>query len=395
MSFVTHQSRYRGPAAPVNPPPAGPAWLLAITVGQWGTLPSSTFSTSGVGWSGTSPGGSDTWLDNFKIWSSADIATQGVVDYLGATHTGSYFVFHGGGHSNWYGDDVYAYGPFENDTPSCLRLKDPAVPPPLYPSARDGSGNPVACHPYGGWLYLPIQNKMIRMVAPGTSSGGNDLLSSDLLSMSAGSWSSNDTGAVTSVGSAGVLNITGAYNSVTGYAWGLLKGNTTKLLRFNDNTGAWVNSASGGGYNINNPNNVSNTGADIDTIHNLLCFQGTGGALYATDLNSPGTDPAAVTTSGSSLPTTGDFNLAWDITNGCFYSWNGSGTPLYKIMPPATLPFSNAWAVSILSGSGGIIPPTEAGSGTFGRIRVYKLSGKVFIALLSDPTQPISVFRVS
>lgn len=360
---------------------AVPAWWSGITQGTWGSLPNSTFSASGVGWAGTNPGGSGGYQTIVTAWGGGVLNTVGCY-YDGVFHSGTFMVIWGGGHSDYAGNEVYAYGPMESDSAVWHRLTDPTIPA-ANNAARIG-GQPVSRHTYDSLQFIPALNKMLAMGVGGKYSSGGDDLASDLFNFADNTWASNDTGYTASIGSGGMLNSQGGYNPTTGKAWLKLVGNSTKLLSYDVAGGSWTN------YNINNPDYASNSKGAICPTENVLVTISTTGTLLVSDLAAPTNAIYTPTTTGTG-PNAGSYTLEWDTINNRFVAWNASGTAVYFLSVPAD-PVAGTWAWTSAAGSSGTTPAAATASGTYGRFRFCASLGG--IVLMPTAVNPISFYKM-
>lgn len=375
---------YRGPNTAFgrgSPAPYGPAWLSSIAAGTWGNLPSSTLSASGVGWSGTAPGGSSNYQSVVNIWSGGVLNTVGCY-YGGSFHAGTFMVIFGGGHSDYAGNEVYAYGPMESDAAAWQRLTDPTIPAPN-DVARLG-GKPVARHTYDALQFLPAQNKMLTMGASGLYQTGGDALASDLFNFADNTWASNDTGYTATIGSSGGINGQGGYNAATGKAWFRAAGNSTKLLSYDVAGGSWTN------YAVDNPNYAGNAKGAICPTKNVLVTISATGTLLVSDLTTPTNTIYTPTTTGTG-PSAGKYTLDWDSINSRFVSWDASGTTVYFLAVPSD-PVAGTWVWTSAAGSGGTTPAAGVINGTYGRFRFCASLGG--IVLMPTAVNPISFYKL-
>lgn len=358
-----------------------PTWLSSIAAGTWGSLPNSTISSSGVGWSGTNPGGTGGYQSVVDAWGGGVLNTVGCY-YGSAFHSGTFLVIFGGGHGDYAGNEVYAYGPMESDSATWHRLTDPTIPA-ANNTARIG-GQPVSRHSYDSLQFIASQNKMLSMIAAGTYALGGQSLAGDVFDFATNTWSAVDSGYASSIGSSGSYDCQGGFNASTSKAWLMLPGNTTKLLSFDVGTQAWTN------YNKDNPNYALSSKGAIDPVNNLLVTIGASGQILVQDLATPTSAIYTPTTSGTG-PSAGKYTLEWDSTNSRFVAWNNSGTTVYFLAVPA-VPSSGTWVWSSVAGSGGTTPAASTTNGSFGRFRYCQSLGGV--VLMPTATNPISFYRM-
>ena len=359
-----------------------PAWLSGISQGTWGSLPNSTLSASGVGWAGTNPGGSGGYQTIVTAWGGGILNTVGCY-YDAAFHSGTFMVIWGGGHGDYAGNEVYAYGPMESDSAVWHRLTDPTIPA-ANNTARIDTNKPVSRHTYDHIQFIPSQNKMLSMHTAGMYSNGYSALTADTFDFSNNTWTAADSGYTAAIGGSGGYDAQGDFNPVTGKAWLRMVGNSTKLLSYDIGTESWTN------YDTNNINYSSNGKAGICPTKNVLVALGSSGQLLVNDLANPTAAIYTPTTSGTG-PSAGKYTLDWDSINSRFVSWDQSGTTVYFLSVPAD-PASGTWVWTTASGSGGVTPANGVTYGTYGRFRFCASLGG--IVLMPTASNPICFYKV-
>jgi hypothetical protein len=377
----------RAPQA-VAAPPRTPTWYRSATAGQWCELPNSTLATSGVGWTGTHPGGTFKYEAIVIAWGGGVLNTVGL--WRGGRFVrGTFLVIFGGGHSDYGGNELYAYGPLESDAPSWSRLTDPTIPAP--DDVARSRGAPVSRHTYDTLVYLPTLNKMLCIGAPGYYRIGfafnvSDLFDFNVDPSSASPWSTNDVGfPAYDGGDFRTIALISGYDRTTGKAWGLGAGRGQRLGVFDAASLTWSD------YAKDNPYFGSAgpyTKGAIDAARNLFVFiQQTTGAVVVQNLASP-TSPLYTPTVTGSGPGIGNSVLEWDAAGRCFVSWARSGRTLYFLTPGAN-PASggDAWTWTSTAPKAGATPADSTPNGTFGRFRVNDgpLHGVVVMPTQRDP----------
>jgi hypothetical protein len=366
-----------------------PAWYSAANASEWTTLPNSTLTASGIGWAGTHPGGTDNYEAVVNAWGGGILNTVGV-HHGGAFVSGTFLVLFGGGHGNYGGNELYAYGPLEADSPIWRRLTNPTIPPPD-DVARVG-GYPVSRHTYDSLVYLPTLNKMLCIGAPSYHTG-YALNSSDIFDFSVNPgvqnpWSPNDVGfPAYNGGGYGAINLLSGYNKQTGKAWGMGRGNAQELGSWDATTGTWTN------YAKDNPFGANNTKAAIDRNNNLFVFIN-GSTVYVQNLAAPGSTIYSPSAVGSGPPTGDGSTIEYDEAGSRFVVWNTSGKTLYFLTPGANpLAGGDAWTWTTVTPGTGSIPANAVAQGTFGRFRMNNgvLRG---VVLMPAQTQPIVFYKM-
>jgi hypothetical protein len=362
------------------PPPFVPAWIT--NSGQWNEAPNSIITASGVGWTGTSPGGSGNYTSVLTAWSGGVLNTKGCL-YGGTFHTGTFLVIFGAGHSDYGGNEIYAYGPMEDASPTWHRLTDPTIPAPDN-VGRDGSGNPVARHSYDMLQYSEVLNQMICMGASGGYHNGFDHQNGELFDFATNTWIAADSGMGFTLGSSGFPNSQGGYNPTTREAWLTTPGNGNVLMKYSESTGAFTT------YAKDNPDYSSDSKAAIDPIHNLLVQIGSSGQVLVQDLNNPTSVIVTVTTTGTA-PFDSRRTIDWDASKGRFVAWDG-GMAVYFLQPPTTSPLTNTWVWTHVTPPTGPTPGVPETAGTYGRMRAtVKFGGGFF--LLPNESSPLVFYK--
>lgn len=359
-----------------------PAWLPAV--GAVANLASSTLTSSGVGWSGTSPGGSSDYQSIVTQWGGGVLNTTGIWR-AGAFVPGAFLCLWGGGHGSYAGNEVYAFGPLAG-TPSWSRILDPTVPG-VNNTGRSG-GYPTARHTFDALVYLESTNQMLCMGVGGRYSDGGsmdlvDLFDFDIDPGSGNPWSAADT-SFPAMGS-GVYGLVSAIDAATGAAWGVGRGNSKFMVKYL--SGSWSS------WSIDNPITTFASKGAIDSTHTVLAFLESDGTLRAVDLRTPTATVYTPSTTGSGPGV--DAVLEWDAAGSRFVAWPGSGNVFYFLTPPAD-PYSggSAWAWTSTTASGASVA-TQTASGTFGRFRMVTGGGYRGALLMPAQNQPISFYRLS
>lgn len=352
---------------------AKPQWYESAPSGSWVELPNSIMSASGVGY----PGGRDIagfptnsdYRALILAWSGGVLNTVGV-KHEGAFIPGTFMVLFGGGHGDYAGNELYAYGPLQAN-PVWRRLNDPTIPPPNNVS-RDGSGNPVSRHSYDSLVFLPTVNKMICFGSPASFQLANDRGGCDLFDFATNTWSQQDAGYQTGDQSGGgMTNGFTGYDSATGKAWALGNGNSTKIVSYHADTGSWT-----GRTWFDNPDAGSDQKAALSPSLNLLVHVNTAGVVSAfrlSDTSLPKYNP--VVQGAHPTETKGRVALEWHEGYGAFVACDSDGA-LFRLTPGANpLPGGDPWVWTRHVMSGAAIPAATGSPGVFGRWRRVPASG--------------------
>jgi hypothetical protein len=322
-------------------------------------------------------------LNTVGVWAS------------GVWIAGTHLVLWGGGHGDWSGNEVYAYGPLEADAPIWRRIIDPSVP-----GANDtdfaSDGRPVSRHTYDTLHYDPVENKMYACGRQGsyqTNAGvtpGADILDFDVDPLSANPWSYHNTGFPSGGGGGvGTIDAQGGFNPTTRKIWQLSKGNANYLIERDLGSGTWTARLK------DNPNGAPDSKGSIDYDNNLLVTRGTGGQVIVQNLASPTSNLYTPSVTGTA-PSNGDSAIEWDHDGGRHVFWGGSGSTLYFLTPGAD-PTSggDSWAWSSVTPSAGATPANAETNGTFGRFRMVSFGWGRGVLLMPAYNASVVFYRMS
>lgn len=368
---------YAGRAGP-------PSWMPPI--GQWGTLPNSALNTSGAIWSGTSPGGSTGPAALIRAWCGGVLNTVGVYR-AGAFVAGAFLIIFGGGHGDYGGNEVYAYGPLQSNTPTWSRITDPTIPAPCDEPRKNGY--PVARHTYDTLQYDPALNRMYCTGCPGYYNQGYVFSQCDVFEFgvnpgSANPWSTLDTGFPTF----NSINSQQGYDPLLRQIWATSPNNASNLLRLDIPTGAWTS------WYKDNPNGASNSRAAFEPNRKLLVMWGSSGQILVQDTSAPTSGVYAPTVAGSG-PGVGGNVLAWDRRRERFVAWARTGKTVYFLtLPNNAGPGGDDWSWSSYTPASGDTPSASASNGTYGRWQYVELDDISGIVVMPEYHQPICFLRL-
>jgi len=375
-----------------------PSWLGAV--GQWTAIPGSSFTGSAVGWAGTSPnagGASGNYVEVIAAWSSAVLASDGVFR-AGAYVSGPHLVPWGGGHNNYGGNELYAFGPFTSNAPSWARLTDPTLPAPQA-VARDANGRPPSRHTYDELQYSSATKKMFSIGCGAAFSNGNSINSGDTFDFTVNPATTNPWKGIDSLvhaqGSVGYIKYKSAVDHVSGYIWGIGIGNSCWLTKLDPST---MTSAH---YPIDNPNDDAYTSAAIDPVHHIMVWQGNS-VMLGCDLRNPGAGAKVFTisTTGSAPGFNNILSLEWDDVKARFIGWNNNGKTLY-FLTPSSSPYAGgtAWSWSSVTPTTGDTPAdvhldAQDGRLIVGRARIVEGGSWRGYVVMPNETDPLCIFRL-
>jgi hypothetical protein len=235
---------------------------------------------------------------------------------------------------------------------------------------------------------------MLCIGAPGyyhTGSAYNtcDIFDFDTNPSSANPWSTADTDfPAYNGGGTGTIDLISGYDSATGKAWGIGKGNSQKIGSYTVSSGAWTS------YDINNPQLGGNSKAGLDPNSSLLVFLNTSGVPYAVDLRSTPSIFAPSTTGTG--PGEGAMALDWDNENGRFACWAKTGKTVYFLTPGAD-PYSggDSWTWTSNTPSTGGTPAGTISGRVFGRFRTVSTTDIKGYLLMSVADGAMHFYRTA
>lgn len=337
---------------------ASPSWHSGATLNTWVALPNSNLNSSGVMHSSESR-----WV--IEAWGGAVLCWGGL--YIGSTFTaGTFLVCWGGGHTNYSGNEVYAYGPLENDSPTWNRLRDATSPAPE-DIDYDANGNPVSRHTYSTITYVNdgTRNWMLSLGTIGRyddAYGGGEVFVYDFNQVSPNSnqpWSRKTAG--TWAGDAVV------YEPSSAKVW-YHPADQNRIASYSV-TGD--SHASSGPYNNVLVGYGGNGMAAIDTNLGIIAYWDNRSdrrlSFYRTN-NGVSNDYYQPSTTGTA-PADGNGSILYDPVAGVFRFWNGGGKTIWTLTPPGSNPYEggNAWTWSSATPGTGSTPDAQNTNGTFGR----------------------------
>jgi len=306
---------------------AVPSWLQAIPAGAWGTIPGSNFFTSSA-YAGTGA------YSVVTAWSGGVLNTHGL--YIGSTFTtGTFLVLFGGGHTDYGGNEVYAFGPLESDSPSWNRLRDATSPAPQNVDF-DGSGNPPSRHTYDSicYVYDGTRNWMVSIGAIGRYSdaaGGAQTYVYDFGQISPNSnqpWSLK-----TAPSFNGDLV---AYEPSSGNIW-YHPSDQNKVAFYNVASDThttyadiWLNPKAFYG---------GNAMSALDTNRGIWAFWDNNWGLSFYQTNNGVNNDYFVPTQIGPIPANANGSLLWDPVDDRFILWRGDAKAYWPLHPPFQNPY--------------------------------------------------------
>jgi len=363
-----------------------PAYYTAFTASQWSALPDSTFRYSPAWWtqstSGSTVGGSGQEYI-YSAWNGYVVNTVGCY-YDSRFHWGTFLMFVGaGGHANWYGTGVVAYGPLDNasEAPKWHTVIEHIVPGPTG-SERSGS-TPTSHHTYQCQQFDAATNRIIQLTTPGYSSAGASGNASNVLDCYTNTWSALSD--MTLGGEPGVDALTCIDGT---YMWMLPKGNAATMTRVTLSNDARST------YTKDFPETRSGMAAGYAPTPQIIAWTD-GTTVWAFDLRDPTTNVRYTPTVTGTAP--GSYGpLSWDTTNSRFVFHKGTGTKQVFFLTMGTDPYSGGddWAWTSTTPGSGSTPAAEAGGSGGIYTKATWINGVTpGLVYAGDPTQPIYIYK--
>lgn len=354
------------------------SWVPAS--GNWGSVPNSTFNISGIGWTPAPLAADSTapYSDYTAVMAaySGGVQTTRGIRINGVLNPGTFQLIWGGGHHDYSGNEWYAHGPYESDTPRWYRIKDPTIPAPLSVD-RDASANPVSRHTYDHLVFLPETNEVLSVGVGGKFTSGTSGTAIDIFNVEALTYQNlgdmvGGGGVGTGISSDWNYGAAG-YNPTTRKAWVSGKGNGASLQCFDVATRTMSSTT------FNDPNVAFNSKGCVDPVRNLLIAMNASRQATRVDLTARDSSPTVLTVTGTApLGTvTGQpgemWELVWDTLNNRAVCWEHETGKIFFLTPNTTSP-TTAWTWSSVT-PGGTPPNNVHGSGIYGRVQFVELWG--------------------
>ena len=291
-------------------------------------------------------------------------------------------VVWGGGHKDYAGNEVYAFGPLSSPAPKWRRLTEPSLPA-ADNTARGKDGRPVSRHTYNLLTYLPAPyNKMMSCGigsrhSDGYGAAGVDFYDFSVDGLQGQPWSVGPDAPSNSYATSAFC----VYNPATQQVWYQDMGaSNSQLQRFDVAKNRWSTHVKF------NPD--SEPTAAIDPRRNWLVSTGQRNGTRLYDLNKPDREPLKLATEGPRAVEEGKFpGFVHDPVNDQFVGWSG-GAQVYGLAIPRDAKRGPwVWAPIPLDPGNDVVPTELAGkrmagyvTGTFGRFRyVPSLHGVVLV----------------
>lgn len=367
------------------------AWHERAVSGAWYELPNSVFSAAGVGWPDGKTSITTAFSTNFdyqaviRAWGGGVLNTVGV-NHAGVFVPGAHLVLWGGGHGDYAGNELYAYGPLQSAAPVWRRLNDPTIPP-ANDTRRTAAGAPVSRHTYDTLVYLPSVNKMVAFGAPGAFATGSDMGGAELFDFAANTWEEQDEGFGIWPGN-GTINAFTSYDPLTRRAWCWGNGNGTRLASYSADTGVWTC------IQRDNPNAGSNQKGAIAPELGLFVHVNSTAQVSVLNLNEPASPRYLVATMGTPPSERDGLQTPeWHEGHGAFMFFDGDGSVFFLTPGENPAAGGDPWIWTSRPPAGAAVPSLRGNEvwGTFGRWRRVPASGLLpaGMLLMRHPSSPI------
>lgn len=327
-----------------------PSWYTSANSAEWLTVPGGSLSASGVMETGAG--------SIIAAWGGGIVNTVGI--YNGATQiSGTFPTIWGGGHGDYSGNELYPFGPLENETPAWYKPRAASSPAPVNVS-QDGSGNPVARHTYQSIVHVPgSRNWLFASGGVARSTDANGVSVSHVFQFNTASPNSNQPW-TTKAAPPAPADVS-AYDPTTERIWSHPDvANEVQYYDIGADTWTRVLFKSPGW-------STGNACSAIDYTRGIWAIYWSGGINFfrLNDINA--NDYYAPSTTGTAA--TGAGSIIYDPVADAFKVWNGNGKQIFTLAPPATSPYQggNSWTWSSTTPAGGSTPSAAATNGTFGR----------------------------
>jgi hypothetical protein len=351
----------------------GAGQLDSVVPGRWHAFPNSKFESVAV---------STRSFSVIHAWGSGVYDTER-----------EQLVVWGGGHSDYDGNEVYAFGPLTSDAPRWTRLTEPSKPV-ANNTPRAPDGRPVSRHTYNLLTYLPAPlNKMMSCAIGSQTSNGNAAPGVDFYDFTIDGRSGQPWRAGPNAPFNGFPGGFCIYNPLTQSVWYQPTGGSSpRLQEYRPATNTWTS------FPVDVSEDRDPTAA-IDTRRNLMVTVGrpidTNTTRYSVllyDLSRPGDKPIQIRTSGAKAIENARFpGFVYDPLNDQFIGWNG-GSAIFSLKAPAD-PKTGTWVWSQFQLDAGntVVPTGIAGIrqsgfeiGTFGRFRYVPSQQGVIVVNAGD-----------
>lgn len=321
---------------------------------------------------------------------------MGVYAYSGGcydTKRGQLLI-NGGGHNDFNGNAVYGFSLYSSENPKWQLIRPSTSPPvgtdptKIYPDTCP-NGDPTATHTYNQIIYDEHNDKLVLCGLSAYFGGGGISARIRALDLTTKTWDPYSSHPAKPVQGSEVAAV---YDSKLKIIWDKGAPEGAHLSKYDvvANTVSTVSDGFSlhqdaplaldpnrrilvaiGGYAGSPSWNTSSTEMvlwDLTSSTSVKCYEKSALAGFPAGLK------------------TAKIGLEFHPPSGSFVAWSG-GTKIYRLIPPATNPFSNPWTFETKTASGKL--PNDVGSGVYGRFRWAPYPGNpakgVFVMSMPGP----------
>jgi hypothetical protein len=275
------------------------------------------------------------------------------------------FVMWGGGHTDYFGNEIYAVN--LNTNPITVTLVKDASHGSAVSNVNScpdtyNDGTMSSRHTYSGLVYIPTTDRYWEFGGAVPGPCGNFSSNTWSFNPTTLAWTQDNAGGGPNSGANGSLP-SAAYDSVNNAIY-MVENNVPNFWRYNVAPKTWTNL---GGVSI--VCQSSNITAVIDPVRRLYFCIG-GGAFSKVSLNSPSTASNLTASGCSTLKNTPAPGFAYDPVQQRMVGWAGGNT-VYIYNPD-----TDSCTTQTFSGG----PTTIQGNGTYGRFQYSPASGVFIVA---------------
>ncbi|MBK9323654.1 MAG: hypothetical protein IPM97_12045 [Bdellovibrionaceae bacterium] len=302
-------------------------------------------------------------------------------------------LINGGGHNDFNGNAVYGFSLYSSENPKWQLIRPSTSPPvgtdptKIYPDTCP-NGDPTATHTYNQIIYDEHNDKLVLCGLSAYFGGGGISARIRALDLTTKTWDPYSSHPAKPVQGSEVAAV---YDSKLKIIWD--KGAP--------GGGPHKKKGGGGGFPFRSDGFSLHQDAPLALDPNRRILVAIGGYAGSPSWNTSSTEMVLwdLTSSTSvkcyeksalaGFPAglkTAKIGLEFHPPSGSFVAWSG-GTKIYRLIPPATNPFSNPWTFETKTASGKL--PNDVGSGVYGRFRWAPYPGNpakgVFVMSMPGP----------
>lgn len=294
-------------------------------------------------------------------------------------------VVWGGGHSDYWGNEVYA---FSTTNLTWSRLTVPATPPgnvSTVDTCNFGT-QPASMHTYGAPTFIAVGGgKMFTTDGAASGPNGGGCVLSWILDIQSGTWTQ-----VHNINASGGPGFIANWDSSTGNVYVASEDNNG--FQFFPTNGTGTATLLGGAQ----IDDFHMSGALDPVDHLMVTFSGLSGHIEVFNTTT-GAKTTPTTTGGAARicetnTTVASSGIAWDSAINKFIAWCGNGAGAGGAQLYTLTPVTWVWA-QIGPGAGNTVTPTAPqGNGTWGRFNYDPVHNAAL--LVNDITEHVWVFKL-